>query len=44
MPLTASGKKILTKFKKEYGAKAGEKYFYGKMKDDPTRTKKWHKR
>lgn len=31
MPMTASGRETLKDFKKRYGAKKGEDYFYAKM-------------
>jgi len=43
MPLTPEGRKALKNFKKQYGEKEGEKYFYAYMNKHPERTKKWHK-
>lgn len=34
MPLSAVGKKILKRFRQEYGAKEGKSYFYAKENKD----------
>lgn len=44
MPLTKLGKKILRKFRKEYGKTKGTKVFYATIKKHPRKTKSWHKR
>jgi len=43
MPLTRTGKEILSKYKKRYGKYKGENYFYATMKKYPIKTKRWHK-
>ena len=42
MPLTASGKKILAKFKKTYGAKKGKQVFYASISEKKKGSSKWH--
>jgi hypothetical protein len=45
MPLTAKGKKLLVKFKKQYGDKKGEEVFYkSQQKGTITGTHKKHKK
>ena len=40
MPLTKSGKKVMSSMKKTYGKKKGKKVFYATAKK---KNKKWHK-
>lgn len=42
MPLTASGKRILAKFKKTYGAKKGKQVFYASISEKKKGSTKWH--
>ena len=44
MPLTKTGKRVLTRFKKEYGKKKGKEVFYAYMKLHPKKTSKFHKK
>jgi hypothetical protein len=43
MPLTKSGKKVLRRFKVEYGSR-GKNVFYAYMKAHPRITKRLHKK
>ena len=43
MPLTKSGKKVLSEMKKEYGSKKGEDVFYASMNKKKSGSEKWHK-
>jgi len=42
LPLTASGKKVLARMKKTYGAKKGERVFHASIKDRKPGSSKWH--
>lgn len=42
MPITPSGKKVLTKLKKQYGAKKGEEIFYAMISEKKKGSSKWH--
>ena len=42
-PLTKSGKKVLRKMKKTYGAKKGKQVLYASIQKKKKDTKKWHK-
>lgn len=42
MPLTESGKKTLAGFKKKYGKKEGESYFYASIKKGIPGSRGWH--
>jgi hypothetical protein len=44
MPLTKSGKKVLRKMKKTYGAKKGKQVLYASIQKKKKGTKKWHKK
>ena len=44
MPLTKSGKTILTKMESEYGKEKGKSVFYAMMNKKPKATEKWHKK
>jgi hypothetical protein len=44
MPLTAIGKKFLKEFKKRYGNKKGEEYFYASINKGIPGSEKWHKK
>ncbi len=44
MPLTKSGKKVLSKMKKKYGKVRGKKIFYATIKKNPRKTKSWHRK
>jgi len=43
MPLTKEGRKVLRKFKEEYGEEKGKEYFYRYMNKNPEKAKKLHK-
>lgn len=43
MPLTPIGKKVLKEFKKKYGDKKGEEYFYASINKKIKGSEKWHK-
>ena len=43
MPLTKSGKKVMTNMKKEYGEKTGESVFYASINKKKPGTKKWER-
>lgn len=42
MPLTASGRKVMSSMKKEYGEEKGERVFYATANKKPGLGKKWH--
>jgi len=44
MPLTKRGKKVLRKFKREYGKIKGKKVFYAFIRKHPRRASSWHKK
>ena len=44
MPLTPSGKRILSKMKKSYGDKKGKEVFHAMIAEKKPGTTKWHKR
>ena len=44
MPHTKSGKKVLRKMKKTYGAKKGKKVFYASINKKKPGSRKWHKK
>jgi len=44
MPLTPTGKKVLKEFKKKYGDKKGEEYFYASINKGIAGSEKWHKK
>ena len=44
MPLTKSGKKVLTSMEKEYGNEKGKKVFYASINKKTPGSKKWHKK
>lgn len=41
MPLTKSGKKVLSTMKKEYGAKKGKSVFYASINKNKKGSSKW---
>ena len=43
MPLTKSGKKVMTNMKKEYGEKEGKSVFYASINKKNPGTKKWER-
>ena len=43
MPLTKSGKKVLSSMTKEYGSKNGKEVFYASMNKGKTGSQKWHR-
>lgn len=42
MPLTKSGKKVLSEMEKEYGAKKGKSVFYASINKKKPGSTKWH--
>jgi len=42
MPLSASGTKVLSTMKAQYGAGKGERIFYATATKQPALGKKWH--
>jgi len=44
MPLTASGRKVLAKYKKQYGVKKGKEFFYASIEKKKKGSTKWHER
>lgn len=42
MPLTESGKKVLSNFIKQYGKKQGQSYFYASINEKKKGSDKWH--
>lgn len=44
MPLTETGKKVLSNFIKEYGKKKGTSYFYASINEGKKGSEKWHLR
>ena len=43
MPLTKSGKSVLKKMRKTYGAKKGKQVFYSSINARKKGSSKWHK-
>lgn len=43
MPITKSGKKVLSSMKKEYGEKKGKEVFYASINKGKKGSTKWHK-
>ena len=44
MPLTKSGKKVLSSMRKTYGKKKGKGVFYASINKKKKDTSKWHKK
>ena len=44
MPLTKSGKKVLSSMKKEYGGEKGKKVFYSSINKGKAGSKSWHRK
>ena len=44
MPLTPTGKKVLRKMRKTYGAKKAKKVLHASINKKKPGTKKWHKK
>ena len=44
MPLTKSGKKVLSSMKKEYGGEKGKKVFYSSINKGKAGSTKWHRK
>jgi hypothetical protein len=42
MPLTKTGKKVMSSMKKEYGNKKGEQIFYASINKRKRGSSKWH--
>ena len=42
MPLTASGEKVLSSMKDQYGASKGKQVFYASINKGKPGSKKWH--
>lgn len=42
MPLTESGKKVLSEMTKKYGAERGKEVFYASIKAKKAGSEKWH--
>ena len=42
MPLTASGKKVMSNMKSEYGDEKGERVFYASINKGKSGSRKWH--
>ncbi len=42
MPLTKSGKKVLSHMRKTYGAKKAKQVFYASINDNKPGSSKWH--
>lgn len=42
MPLTKSGRKVMSSMKKQYGAKKGEEVFYASINKGKPGSSKWH--
>jgi hypothetical protein len=43
MPLTKTGKKVMSSMKKEYGNKKGEQIFYASINKRKRGSSKWHR-
>ena len=43
MPLSKSGKKVLSSMKKQYGTKKGKNVFYASMNKGKVGSSKWHR-
>jgi len=42
VPLTPTGKKVLASYKRQYGEKRGEEYFYASINIGKAGSEKWH--
>jgi hypothetical protein len=42
MPLTKSGRKVMSSMKEEYGEEKGERVFYATANKKPSVGRKWH--
>lgn len=43
MPLTKSGKRVLSEMKKEYGGEKGKSVFYASINKGKSGSQKWHR-
>ncbi len=44
MPLTKSGKKVMSEMKEEYGSEKGEEVFYSSINAGKPGSEKWHEK